>query len=241
VETFGSENSPDILFIHGAGGCAEIWRDLASLFTPDISVAAIDLSGHGGSPRKAAPHTLGDYVADVLSAVRASGGKPVLCGHSMGGAVAAQLALENPDAIGGLILLGSGARLRVLPAIFDQLAADFAAAVKSFPAFAFGPAATPEARQKYVDLMLRADPAVTIEDFRICDSFDIIPRLGEITLRTLVIGAEKDNLTPLKYSQFLQSGIPGARLEILPGAGHISMLECPALIAPLVRDFIAMK
>lgn len=239
IEITGNPDGPAILFVHGAGGESGLWRLVAERLAPGFRAAAIDLSGHGASPRKG-EHTLDTYVSDVLAAARALGGgePPVLCGHSMGGAVVMQAALQAPDAVRSIILTNTGARLRVFPAIFGQLRADYPAAVKMMPQFAFAPGAPREIIAYYEERMLELDPEVVIQDFTICDGFDVMARLGKIRAKTLVVSSEKDQLTPAKYSNFLRDGIPGAELLLMPGRGHMSMLEAPGEFAAVCGTFM---
>ena len=75
-------------------------------------------------------------------------------------------------------------------------------------------------------------------DFRACDAFDVMGRLGEIELPTLVLCGESDALTPPKYSHFLAGNIPGARLEMVEAAGHMLMLEQPARAGEAIAAFL---
>jgi pimeloyl-ACP methyl ester carboxylesterase len=86
--------------------------------------------------------------------------------------------------------------------------------------------------------MAETPPAVLHGDFLACDQFDVLPRLGEILSPTLVICGEEDQLTPLKYSRFLAEAIPDARLEKVPKAGHMVMLEQPAAVTTAVKSFM---
>lgn len=228
-----------ILFVHGAGGGAWQWEAAAKLLSDGYRVAALDLSGHGKAPKRTEEHTLETYVGDVLEAIRELGGGPVaLCGHSMGGAVAMRTCFDHPEAVGALILANSGSRLRVLPALFDALAMDYPAAVKMMSLFAFGPDTKQELFDVYASHLLEADPAVVTRDFRICDAFDAMSRIGEIRCPTLIIACENDRLTPVKYANWLHENIPGSRLRVFPARGHSAMMEIPEQFADEVRDFL---
>jgi len=69
--------------------------------------------------------------------------------------------------------------------------------------------------------------------------FDVRERLGQIAAPTLVIGGTVDQMTPIKYAEYLADKIPGARLARIEGAGHMVMLEQPELVARHVEQFLA--
>ena len=240
IETAGAGSGPAMLFIHGAGGESGQWKEVMALLSADMRVAALDLSGHGASPRKGENHGIGTYTGDILAAVRALGGPVALCGHSMGGALAMTVCLEHPESVAALILANTGARLRVFPPLFDQLRADYPAAVKMMSRFAFAPGADPQLIPAYEERLSCVAPDTVIQDFTICNGFDIMPRLAGIQKRTLIICCEKDQLTPPKYSNFLRDGIAGSTLVQIPGRGHMSMLEAPAEFAEAVREFLSV-
>jgi pimeloyl-ACP methyl ester carboxylesterase len=76
-------------------------------------------------------------------------------------------------------------------------------------------------------------------DYAACNAFDVMDRLGEISAPTLVIGGTADQMTPPKHATFLADKIPGARLAMIEGAGHMVMLEQPELVARHVEQFLA--
>jgi pimeloyl-ACP methyl ester carboxylesterase len=76
-------------------------------------------------------------------------------------------------------------------------------------------------------------------DFRACDAFDVRERLGDISVPTLVIGGKDDRLTPPKFSEYLREHIPNARLLLVEEAGHMVMLEQPAVVTEAIADFLA--
>ncbi len=245
---------PILCLIHGAGGNALSWiRQLEGL-AGAARVIAIDLPGHGqsgGAPTRPTPpawvparvpgSSIDGYATAVGAFVERAGlGRVVLGGHSMGGAISQTLALARPDLIDGLILLGTGARLRVLPVAFERLRADYAEGCAFLNSFAFSPGAAEGLREGARVSMLMNRPEVTIGDFTACNSFDLMDRIGGIKAPTLVICGLDDQLTPPKYSEFLAQRIPQARLTLVEQAGHYVHLEQPEIVNAQIRQFLAL-
>lgn len=231
---------PPLVLVHGAGGTHRHWpEEVRGL--PGRRAVAVDLPGHGASPGPA-PETVPGLAAGVLALLDALAvPRAVVAGHSMGGAVALALALEAPARVAGLVLVGTGARLRVAPAILQATAdpAALAAAAESMAQWSFGPSAGPDLRRALAEGLLANAPGVVHGDFAACDAFDVTARLGEIRAPALVLCGSEDRLTPPKYSELLRDRIAGARLELVPGAGHMVMLEAPAAVARAVEAFLA--
>jgi pimeloyl-ACP methyl ester carboxylesterase len=87
---------------------------------------------------------------------------------------------------------------------------------------------------------MRCRPEVLYSDFLACDRFDTMNEAEKIDLPTLVLCGDEDELTPVKYSQFLHSRIKGSKIEILPNAGHMVMMESPQAFNEKIREFIAV-
>lgn len=156
----------------------------------------------------------------------------------MGGAIAQQFALDHGSEVDRLILVGTGARLRVLPSFLEGLLNDFESTVEMILGYAYAEGVD----QELVDLgrgeLLANAPAVPHGDLVACDNFDVMDRLGEIRCPTLIICGEEDQLTPPKYCQFLQEHIANAMLTIIPGAGHMVMLEQPEQVSVAIEGFL---
>ncbi len=109
--------SKPIVFIHGSGDSARIWRLQVEELSKDYQVSAIDLPGHGQRPDSLPIEvTVLDYARAVHDIIRDELrlDQPIIVGHSLGGAIALTMALEYGSELGGLILVGTGSRLRVL-------------------------------------------------------------------------------------------------------------------------------
>jgi pimeloyl-ACP methyl ester carboxylesterase len=156
----------------------------------------------------------------------------------MGGAVALELALRGVAGVRGLVLLGSGSRLRVAPTIFERLEADFPAAARELAGWYF---ADPTAKrvEAAVSDMLLVGQAQTVRDFRACDAFDAGPRLHELRVPVLAVTGERDVMTPPKYAQSLADRVPLGSARIIAGAGHFAMIERPDEVADAIAAFAA--
>jgi pimeloyl-ACP methyl ester carboxylesterase len=165
----------------------------------------------------------------------------VFIGHSMGSAVALTLAVKNSDQVLGLGLIGAGARMRVNPDFisYSSSPTTFHKAVHALVNFGFNQ----ESDQRTIKLaekrMLETRHSVLHGDLLACDAFDYIEEIGKIDKPVLVLCGSEDYLTPIRYSQYLAGGIPGAKLEVISGAGHMVMLEKPKETASILSNFLS--
>ncbi len=229
---------PVVVFVHGAGGSHLIWNAQLAALAGIARAYALDLPGHGrsGPPGR---RRIGDYAASVAAFLDALAvERAVVVGHSMGGATAQMMALEYPSRVAGLGLVGTGARLRVLPAFIEGVLSDNANTCRQVSEVELAPDAEPRLRQLNEQAMRDCDPQVFQNDFKACDEFDIMQRLGQITAPTLVLCGDQDRMTPPKYSEYLAAHIPHAELEIIPGAGHMVMLEKPEEVSRALARFL---
>ncbi|MFQ5813301.1 MAG: alpha/beta fold hydrolase [Anaerolineae bacterium] len=228
----------NLVLVHGAGGSHLDWpAPLRRL--RGANVYALDLPGHGRSegPGRSSIAAYCDFLLAFLDALSLE--RATVVGHSMGGGIALDFALHYPDRLAGLILVGSGARLRVAPSILTGILSDFEATVNLVCGYAFGPGATEQLKRLGRQRLLKTPPQVLHGDYAACDAFDVMECLGEVCCPTLAIGGTADVLTPPKYSVYLRDHIPGAELVLVDAAGHMVMLEKPEVVARAVSKFIA--
>ncbi len=235
--TVSGRGGPALILIHGAGGNHLHWP-AALRRMPGATVYAIDLPGHGRSEGPGRER-IEDYATDVIRFMDATGvARGVLVGHSMGGAIAQMAALLAPARVAGLVLVGTGARLRVAPVILEGILQDARGTVALITEWAWGPEADPAMVARGRRMMARVNPQVVWGDFAACDRFDVRERVGEITAPTLVITGSEDRMTPPKFGQWLAERIPGARWIPVEGAGHMVMLEKPDRVASAVQEWL---
>lgn len=227
-----------LLLIHGAGSSHLTWpADLRRL--PQTAVYALDLAGHGRSdlPGRSTIETYAQDVLDFIAALDLQ--NVVVVGHSMGGAITQLIGLSQPSAVAGLVLMGTGAKLRVSSAILAAIPANFAEAVDMLNQFYWGGQQDPALVAANRHSMLACPAKVMLNDFLACDQFDMRDHLAEIALPTLVISASLDQMTPPKFGQFLAEQLPQAEFALIDQAGHMMMLEFPEQVAALVGEFMA--
>ncbi len=227
-----------IIFIHGSGNSSALWNGQVEALGGQVNTVALDLPGHGKSGG-AGMHSVGDYAAVVENFIGRLGGESIIpCGLSLGGAVAIQILLDKKIKTGPAILVNTGARLRVHPAIFELLINDFASYIESLPGSAAAEKTPGSVLKSVVEAARKCGPGVTHGDFTACDSFDAMGRLGEITVPVLVFSAEEDRLTPPKYGRYLKEQLPRAVLEHIVDAGHLSPVEKPEEFNAGVINFL---
>lgn len=224
-----------IIFIHGSGATGKAWKYQSDHFPGSI---AIDLPGHPEGDFLATIPGMVTWLKAYVDQHRLS--QLVLVGHSLGGGVALQYALDYPDDMLALILVGSGGRLRVHPdtiAFMAQTDASSAAFVGMIDAM-LGKVSDDLSAVLSVDSRALG-PAVFLNDFRACDEFDVMDRLGEINTPTLAIVGTEDIMTPLKYSKYMVEQMPNAKMVTIEGGTHYAFAEYPGAVNAAMDEFLA--
>jgi pimeloyl-ACP methyl ester carboxylesterase len=202
------------------------------------TVISLDLPGHGHSGGEGR-QDIGAYAQDVVRfAEGLTASRFVLAGYSMGGAIALELSLHHQEMLAGLILVATGTRLPVANELLDALRDDYENAIRLMTGWSEGNCSDPKTTQFYLRRLRELQPGLLHQDYAACNVWDRAEDLGALKLPTLVVCGDADQLTPLQYSLDLQRRIEGAQLVIVPGAGHMLMIEQPALVASAVRDFL---
>lgn len=227
-----------ILFIHGAGGGQYTWSYQKGFFEKRFNPLIIELPGHGESGGEGEDEIIkyAEHVYAFLKVMRLL--KVTLIGHSMGGAIVQTLTLTHPEVISKIVLVGTGARLRVFPMILDGIKDNFEETVRKMARFAYSRKTSSDLIEKGISEMMKCRPEILYGDFLACDRFDIMEEVKKINLPTLVLCGDEDELTPVNYSQFLHHQIKGSKLEILPNAGHMVMMESPQAFNEKVEKFL---
>jgi 3-oxoadipate enol-lactonase len=239
-----------LLLIQGMSATHLSWGEpFAGDLARDFDVVAYDHRGIGRSDPVTDPFSIADLAQDAAGLLDELGWETAhVLGISMGGMVAQELALNHPERIRTLALgctycggpgsaLAPQATLERLTA--GMLSGDRELAIRT--AFEINVSAAFAARDGAYDAfraMAKSLPApvpVIMLQMQAIGGHDTSARLPSLTLPTLVIGGDEDQMLPVRNGRLIASLIPDAQLEILPGVGHMFWWEQPARGAELVR------
>jgi pimeloyl-ACP methyl ester carboxylesterase len=227
-----------VVFIHGAGGSNAFWRAQVEALAERANTVAIDLPGHGQSDGNGHDRIEDNAraVVDFISAIETP--RPIPCGISLGGAITQQLLLDFPDLFKAGILICTGSKLKVAPEIFDAIEKDIESYLAMIVKLVASKATDPDRVKSFKDDTARCKSEVLIQDFRACDRFDVMQRLGSITSPVLVVTAEDDQVTPPKYGDFMERTIAKASRVHIMEAGHIVPMEKPEEVNRAIIEFL---
>lgn len=239
---------PLLVLLHGISSSARSWQHQLQELANEYDVVAWDMRGYGSSSDPLAEYTMADLCSDLESLLDHLGFSSAhLGGLSTGGVLAQDFYGRCPERVRSLILADTNAGQAVL----DE--AERQARLDQRPAGSAEPAGF--ARQRTPSMLSPDAPREVIEEaetilgevhpdgyrfaakaFASTDEREVLPR---IAVPTLVIWGEFDTVCPREDIDFLAVNIPGARLEVIPGAGHLSNLENPEAFNAAVRSFLA--
>lgn len=234
----GMPQSIPMIFIHGAGGNHLVWGFQIRAVADIAHAIALDLPGHGrsDSPGRNTVDGYREVVVGLLDALKIE--RAVIVGHSMGGAIAQTIALSNPERVAKLVLISTGARLRVMPAILEGVLSDVNQVAEIVVANSYATTLDVGLRDRAIAEFLSCSPQVTHGDFTACNTFDIMARVSGIHAPTLVICGKDDKMAPLKFSEFLASKISNAQLTLVERAGHSVMIEQAEQVNQALKKFL---
>jgi 3-oxoadipate enol-lactonase len=239
-----------VVFLHGIGGNRSHWDDQLAAFAPEFTACAPDVRGYGESDDYDGPLAFGDLAGDVLRIVDHFGAaRAHLVGLSLGGRVARDLCLRHPDRVATLVLCNTHPGFDALtPEQVDafirsrqgpllggktpaELAPDLARNV-------LGKSASPRARERLLASLaaLRKDAYLKTLESSVRD--DRGARVEQIAVPTLVVTGDEDAVYPPATAEAMARRIPGARLAVIAGAGHVSNLEQPEAFNETVLGFL---
>ncbi len=243
-----SGHGSPVLLLHGIGSAAVSMRDLAGRLATSHRVMAWDAPGYAGSSDPTAALGMDGYARAALHVARGIAQGPVhLVGVSWGGVIATRAAILEPDAVRSLVLIDSTRGSGVDPAKAEAMRARVRQLEQEGPerfAAIRAPALLSEGAPVTLVDEVRSTMAASIrlpgygwaaESMAETDHTGL---LGAVAAPALVIVGECDRVTPLQESRTIATSLPGARFEVVHGAGHLSNQEKPDEVASLVLGFL---
>ena len=214
-----------------------MWNEVLSRLSGAGMAAALDLPGHPSGEITCT--TVQQYAEAVHGFIsESSSPRQVVAGHSMGGAVALELAISRPEDVRALILLDTGAKLGVLPDTIKGLEGPVLKTIENvITPMSYYDLDAATARSARASLSL-SNPGVFLNDYLACKSFDRRVEVSRITVPALIICGDRDRMTPPKWSHFLSKSMIGSSLFFIADCGHMSPLEKPDSVARLIQSFL---
>ncbi|MGE0825675.1 MAG: alpha/beta fold hydrolase [Candidatus Binatia bacterium] len=230
-----------LLYLHGAGSNGHFAHKLLDILSAKHSPLSFDYPGHGRSSGTESLKSVTAYSDFAYAFWKKLGIRPaVLIGHSMGGAIAMDLALRHPDMVDSLVLTCTAPKFNIPDdrlAIWEQVMKGRAG--QPFTKDSCSPATPMNIVQEGWGEQIKTDPRVRYFDLVACREVDLTAKLGDIRKPTLVLAGQDDTATPVAQSEQLRDGIPGAKLTVIPQAGHWLPLEKPQEACEAITSFLA--
>jgi len=229
---------PTLILLHGAGSSSQTFLHQVRALDRSLNILALDLPGHGNTPGPGLD-TISAYAHWVEQALSLSTIPSFfLGGHSMGGAICQELAWRSSLPLKGLILISTGEELNVSPKILEGLLTEPDQTLMLINQWCFPKDTDPLLIQQSVALLKQTPIPVIVNDFIACNRFDRSENISTLTLPALIIVGEEDKMTPPAFSQSLNKKIFSSRLVVVPGAGHLVMLEKPREVNQAIEAFV---
>ncbi|HEY9167706.1 MAG TPA: alpha/beta fold hydrolase [Candidatus Kryptonia bacterium] len=250
-ETYGSNKTKAVTFIHGFPFSKSMWDEQAALLSGDHFVLTFDVRGHGGSEVGNGQYLIEFFVDDLIRLLdHLQIKKTILCGLSMGGYVALRAVDREPSRFSGLVLSDTKAtpdtnaaklnRVNQIRTILSGNKSQFAEEqVKAL----FAPESIEnkksEVKKIRTTILSTDENGLVGALIALASRMDMTENLGKISVPTLILVGEKDKVTPPSDAEFMRSRIPNSKLMVIHGAGHISNMEnSPGFNSALV-DFLS--
>jgi 3-oxoadipate enol-lactonase len=243
----GAADGLPLILVNSLGTNFQIWDDLLRPLEQRFRVLAYDKRGHGVSDAPAGPYSLDDHVADLLGlAARCGFRKFAICGISIGGMIAMRTAAQHPDKVVGLVLCDTATRIGTAQMWNDRIAQVRQGGMASIADAVLGRWVSPGYRELraadfagWRNVLERCPAEGYVASCATVRDSDLAADLARISAPTRVIVGENDLSTPPELVRQLADAIPGARFELVRGAGHVPSIEQPERLCELICEHLS--
>ena len=231
-----------IIFSHGWMCDCSVWNSQINFFSKKYKVIVYDHRGHGKSDKPKANYSIETLSNDLYSIIKELNlDKVTLVGHSMGGMTALTFALNHPDKVSKLILVGTSAKMTLLGYIQLWIMMH----ISSYESFVRGMIdfqhhkPSEQIKKESFERAMRTPKFASYECFtEFMKNYDIRERISQIRIPALIVVGSKDEATPVEMSQYLNREIKGSKLQIIPDSKHMVMIDKPNELNGIIEEFI---
>ncbi|MEQ9608942.1 MAG: 3-oxoadipate enol-lactonase [Kiloniellaceae bacterium] len=245
VQDIGPAHRPALVFSNSLGTDFRIWDDVVARLAETFRIVLYDKRGHGLSELGDPPYSLDDHVGDLAALLDDLAiADAVICGLSVGGLIAQGLYMARPDLVAGLVLADTAHKIGTaemwaqrMAAIEDGGIASIADAIlERWFTEAFRES-DPIALTGWHAMLTRTPKAGYLGTCAALRDSDLTEQTREIAVPALCLVGAEDGATPPALVKQLADLIPGARYEVIAGAGHLPCIEQPEIMADLILNF----
>lgn len=238
----GQPDRPAVLFANSLGTDLRVWDAVAAELGKRWRVVRHDKRGHGLSDAPPAPYSIDDHTDDVLALADQLGiARFAFVGLSIGGLIGQNLALRAPERLSALVLADTAAKIGTAESWAARIGAVETGGLASIADAVMERWFTARFRSEQpVDLagwrnmLIRTPDAGYIGSCTAIRDADLTDRIGTIATPTLAVAGDQDLSTPPDLVRATADRIPGARVELIAGSGHIPPVEQPAALTALI-------
>jgi 3-oxoadipate enol-lactonase len=240
---------PAVVFLHGIGGDAKSWRPELEALAGNYRAIAWDMPGYGGSPALTEMNfpALANALESLLDSLEIE--RAHLIGHSIGGMVAQEFAAASPERVASVVLYATSPafgrpdgdwqreflKARLAPLDAGGTMADLAPGIVRG---LIGDDPDPDGVARATAAMSRVPETAYRAAMQCLVTFDRRDALPDLAVPVLVLAGAQDDNAPARMMERMAKQIPGARFEIIAGAGHLAHFEKPAAFRAAIAEFL---
>lgn len=247
VAVSGDPGGRPVVFANSLGTDLRVWDRLLPLLPPGLRIVRYDMRGHGLSEAPEGDYWMGDLVADAAGVIDALGiGGAVFVGLSIGGVVAQGLAAERPDLLGAVVLSNTAAKIGTEATWRERIADVRAGGIEAIADGVMAKwftrrfhAERPDELRLWRNMLTRTPLDGYVGCCAALAATDLRDSTAGLRLPVLAVVGADDGSTPPDLVRETAESIPGARFEIIRGAGHIPCVEAPEALAAHIARFLA--
>jgi pimeloyl-ACP methyl ester carboxylesterase len=234
-----------VVLIHGLGDDHRAWRRVVEPLMLVRRVVLYDLRGHGGTPLGDADGSLAQLGRDLVDVLDDAGiGRATLAGFSLGGTIAMRAAIDAPDRVTALALIGTSSRVNAAArswyeeraALVERNDPELRAMLDQDTADVYANRPEEIAAGLRIRRESTADPRGFANACRAMASLRLDDEIGAISVPTVLVAGDADQLCPPRASEIIAAKIPGATVRVLADAGHPLPVERPDEVAEAILE-----
>lgn len=240
------EGSP-LVFLHGLGSSIKDWENQVSYFAKKYQVITLDLRGHGKSDKPKEHYSVPLFSSDIMQFIKTVVKHPVhLVGHSLGGMVAFQLAVDHPELLKSLTIINSGpsvifpslvSRVRFLMRLLSVRLFGMHQISHALAKILFPRPEQEQLRIQFIHRWIENDPHAYLNSLHAFHNWDVTAKLSTIQCSTLIIASDHD-YTPIAYKDYYTHLIPNGELAIIANSYHMANLDQPDEVNKALDSFL---